>query len=74
VKKLAKKNPAMQEKIEEWTDAELDEFEKLCAPLVKYLQTNHKRIVAPYSAILIQWDGALLLPEGAVYVPFKVSD
>ena len=74
MKKLDKKNPAMQEKIEEWTDAELDEFGKLCAPLVKYLQTNHKRIVAPYSAILIQWDGALLLREGAVFVPFTVPD
>ena len=60
--------------IQEWSEEELNELENLCAPLVKYLQTNHKRIVAPYSAILIQWDGALLLPKGAVYIPFKVPD
>ena len=59
---------------QEWSDEELDELTNLCAPLVQYLQTNHKRIVAPYSAILIQWDGALLLPEGTVYIPFKIPN
>ena len=73
---MAKKNPAMQEKIEEWTDAELDEFEKLCAPLVKYLQTNHKRCDL-YSVIIVQWDGVLLATGtsgGNVYFPFKTPD
>ena len=54
-----------------WNEAELDEFEKLCAPLVKYLQENHKKIIPPYSAIIIRWDGVFLAPEG-IEIPFKV--
>lgn len=67
VKKLEKSN--------EWSDAELAELEKLCAPLVKYLQTNHKRCNI-YSAIIVMYDSVLFAggDGGNVYFPFKVPD
>lgn len=63
------------EKFEEWSKEELDEFENLCAPLVKYLQTNKRCDL--YSAIIVQWDGVLLatgISGGNVYFPFKTPD
>ena len=62
--------------IQEWSEEELNELENLCAPLVKYLQTNHKRCDI-YSAIIIQYDSALIATGtggGNVYLPFTVPD
>lgn len=63
------------EKIDEWSDAELEELENLCAPLVKYLQTNHKRC-NPFSAVIVMWDSVIFAggEGGNIYFPFKVPD
>lgn len=61
---------------EEWRESELNEIEKLCAPLVKYLQTNHKRC-GIHGAIIVMYDGVLFAGDdegGNVYFPFKVPD
>jgi len=63
------------EKFDEWSDAELEELENLCAPLVKYLQTNHKRC-NPFSAVIVMWDSVIFAggEGGNIYFPFKVPD
>ena len=58
---------------EEWSESELDEIKKLCSPLVKYLQSNHKRCNI-YSAIIVMYDGVLFAPNDNLYFPFKVPD
>lgn len=63
----------MENKFEEWSKSELNEIEKLCTPLVKYLQTNHKRCNI-YSTIIVMYDGVLFAGGDNVYFPFKVPD
>ena len=52
-----------------WSDADIEEFEKLCAPLVEFLQTKYH----PHAHILIDWDRAVLVKD-VRGVGFKVPD
>lgn len=54
-----------------WRDDELDEIEKLCAPLIEFLQRHDK--CTPYSWIIVQWNGVTFMPE-SIWLPFKVPD
>lgn len=55
-----------------WTDEDLEEFQKLCEPLVRFLQNDHKKC-NPNSCIIIQWNGATFFPDSN-FVPFNVPD
>lgn len=55
-----------------WTDKDNEEFEKLCAPLVRFLQDNPEKC-NPYSLIIIQWNGATFVPNSAFF-PSNVPD
>ncbi len=49
-----------------WSERDLEEFEKLCAPLVEFLQQRHDKII-------IQWNGVAFMPD-SFWFPFKVPD
>lgn len=57
---------------EVWTESEIAEFEKLCKPLIDYLQQNHKKC-NPYSWIIIQWNGVSFIRDSAFF-PVNVLD
>lgn len=52
-----------------WSATDIEEFEKLCAPLVKFLQTK----CHPHAHILIDWDRAVLVKD-VRGVGFEVPD
>lgn len=49
-----------------------EEFERLVAPLIEFLQTQHKKCT-PYSWIIVRPNGAAFMPESS-WFPFKVPD
>ena len=55
-----------------WSERDLEEFEKLCAPLVEFIQQRHDKC-NPYSWIIIQWNGVAFMPD-SFWFPFKVPD
>lgn len=56
----------------EWSEQDHEEFVKLCAPLVEFIQQRHDKC-NPYSWIIIQWNGVAFMPDSHWY-PFKVPD
>lgn len=50
-------------------DRKLDEFEEVCRPVVKYIQTKHD----PHTRIIIDWASAVLVSE-EMGTPFEVPD
>lgn len=50
-------------------ERDLNELERLCAPLIEYLQKNRD----PHTWIVIQWDRASLMKE-EIGQPFEVPD
>lgn len=63
-------NPIANKK--EWSEQDHEEFVKLCAPLVEFIQQRHDKC-NPYSWIIIQWNGVAFMPDSHWY-PFKVPD
>ena len=55
-----------------WSERDLEEFEKLCAPLVEFLQQRPNKY-NPYSWIIIQWNGVAFMPD-SFWFPFKEPD
>ena len=51
------------------SDDELDELEKMCAPLVEYLQTKCNQ----HSWIIVQWEGVAFIQDSA-WLPFSIRD
>ena len=62
---MDKKNPY-------WADADIDEFEKLCRPIVEHMQKHIERF-DPHSTIIIAVDGAKLVRD-EISVPFALPD
>lgn len=55
-----------------WSEEDIKEFEKLCAPLVEFIQQRHDKC-NPYSWIIVQWDGVAFMPD-SFWFPFNVPD
>ena len=55
-----------------WSEQDIKEFEKICTPLVEFLQQRHDKC-NPYSWIIIQWNGAAFIPN-SLWFPFTVPD
>lgn len=58
--------------IKNWSEHDIKEFEKMCAPLIEFLQKRHDKC-NPYSWIIIQWNGVAFMPD-SYWFPFKVPD
>lgn len=43
-----------------WSEQEIEEFRKLCAPLVEYIQ---KKYGSPHHRIIIDWSSAVLIAD-----------
>lgn len=54
------------------SDEKRDEFEKLCTPLVEFLQKHHSKC-NPFSWIIIKGNVIAFMPD-SVYCPLKVPD
>lgn len=52
-----------------WTDADREEFERLVAPLIEFLQTK----CHPHMSVIVEYDQATLV-EDKLGVGFKVPD
>ena len=52
-----------------WSDADIEEFKKLVAPLVEYLQTKCDL----HTSIIVEWDRAVLI-ENVFGISCEVPD
>ena len=50
--------------------SDVEEFEKLCRPIVEHMQ-KHTEKFSPHSTIIITVDGAKLVSD-EIFVPFKL--
>ncbi|MBR3745529.1 MAG: hypothetical protein IKP64_08995 [Selenomonadaceae bacterium] len=55
-----------------WSDADIEEFEKVYRPVVEFIQTRHDKC-NPYSWIIVRPNGVAFMSDSS-WFPFKVQD